>query len=188
MKLPSMYYTGLNDILLLHPFDVNIFDRDKKIEIINLDKEDIQCNNTDAIVLITRRYNAMQKGEPTIQKIAGGTTLKYDTREWTAVSADENTEEINLVVDFSSITIKNENEGLFLEEPIASFKNDNGEDKKESFKYKYDKVFALCKNDLKKGEILKIDWKINWKNLVSPHDKDYNPIIPTRKSFKPLFR
>ena len=183
-KMPSMYYEGLNEIFLLQPFDLNFFDPDQICHVYDRDQRVIFCRDTNTLVLVTHYYNGMQKGETTTQRTGAGITISEKTREWGAVSADENTELVNLIVDFSSVPIKDEKEGLFLKRPSAYLQIDQeSEDKPIDFTMQSDRFYALSKKNIKKGEILKIKWNVNWENLTSV----VGATLPSRLPYQPTF-
>jgi len=93
-----------------------------------------------------------------------------DDREWAGVGADFFTEEINLIVDFSSLIKSDSVNDLFVKKPVAfwertqkeGFEDDVSEKKPIDITSTNGLLFFVSGKEIPKSDILRIEWKINW--------------------------
>lgn len=148
---------GVVDALQIFPFapptenpDPSDKYNDKSIQKI------ISTKSTDNLVVIDHHFNGFQKGE---------------SGEWAGVRADNDTDELRLVIDFSSIKTLNEMD-LFVEKPKGTIRQTKNSEKESELNsipipndFSTDRLFSFVKNNVTMGDVLFVKWKINWDNL-----------------------
>ena len=116
----------------------------------------ISTDQTDDLVVVDHHFNGFQRGE------AG---------EWAGVRADNDTDELRIVIDFSSIRTLTDND-LFAEKPSGHLRR--AENSKEQsdldtssipVEYSTDRLFSFVQNNVNMGDVLSVKWKLDWDNL-----------------------
>jgi hypothetical protein len=128
----------VDDVFLVYP-DVRSCIKCKEEAEIEVSMNDIACND---VVVVAQYYNAFQKGN-----------------ESAAARADDCTHNLRLIVDFSSIvTARGKENQLFMNEPKA-----NSEEHVRSIG---GRVFSVEKENVRRDDVLRLEWNINWDNLA----------------------
>jgi hypothetical protein len=146
----------VDDILQLHPFDPNskFHDPDPSAKYMHqiwevpIDPTDLTSEN---VVVVAHYYNGFQK----------------DGGEWAGVRTDQNTEELRLTVDFVSLLTKQGKENdLFEQKPTAYLVNEKNIENQVDLDFEDKRKFSVKQNSVKKGQVLKLVWKIKWDNIA----------------------
>lgn len=151
---------GMVEQLQLHPFSaVGKFADPAENSDLRKSEVDISDYSTCTAV-ITHDFNGFQRGEG----------------EWAGARADEDTSELRLVVDFSSIPTKPEKQNeLFEKEPIAYWVhvdgNGNRIETEIDMNYRRGNVFSISQKNVSKNDIVKMKWQMAWDNLLTWHSK-----------------
>lgn len=156
----------IDDAMQIFPFDPIInasgdgTERDEKLQ-----KKKIDPKKTDNVVTVAHWYNAFREGA-----------------EWAGARADDDTSEIRLTVDFTSVITALGKENLLFKDKPRGFIVD-GLDKSKTpvaaAEYSNGRVFSVSGRDLSKDDVLRLEWKLHWENLGEwmgmYHNKKFTP-------------
>jgi hypothetical protein len=141
----------IDDVLQLHPFagltpNADLYPVPTSSTWIH----SIENLATDEVFLIIPHYNSFQKGHEDVFAII-----------------EEQIGELHMAVDFSAVTTEIEKEPyLFTDTPKAYLIGRQGRYEPVNVKTESNRIFSANVKDIKKGESLKFQWKINWNALA----------------------
>jgi hypothetical protein len=141
----------IDDVFQLYPFKYDIVSPDPATQNDPRKKENpVDTKLTDNVIVVAHHYNSFQEG-----------------REWAGARADDDTEGIRVVVDFSSVTtLSGKGEALFSTHPWGEMqKGISGVKVPVSVELVSSRIFTAACNNASKDDVLRIWWKINWDNL-----------------------
>jgi len=128
-------------------------------EIGNLEikRTDIDLGDHHASSIVTQHYNGFQRG------------MKG---EWAGVKANEDTDELRLVIDFSTVLTKNETDELFEIKPTGfiarNLKGYTGAVRKKlNLEFAHDNIFAVSKTKVRRNDYIGLRWRLKWENLLT---------------------
>jgi hypothetical protein len=145
---------AVDDVFQLYPFNINLVSGDPATHNDPRRKENpVDTKLTDHVIVVAHLYNAFQEGP------AG---------EWAGARADDDTEGIRLVMDFSSVTtLPGKEDLLFKSEPWAEIEKAFTHIREPVQVDRINnRIFTASYNNASKDDVLKIRWSMNWDNLA----------------------
>lgn len=120
-------------------------------------RTDIDLDDHNASSIVTQHYNGFQRGKK---------------GEWAGVKANEDTGELRLVVDFSTVLTKNETSDLFDIKPTGFIARNLGGNtgvvrKKLNLEFTRENIFAVSKTNVKRNDYIGLRWRLKWENLLT---------------------
>jgi hypothetical protein len=164
----------IDDAMQIYPFDPNLSSADPgKDSNEKLRAKKVDTAITDNIVTIAHWYNAFRKN-----------------KEWAGARADDDTSEMRVVVDFTSvITAPGKENSLFRKKPEGFFVDgSNGVQKPMPVtEYNNGRIFSThLAEHSSKDDVLKLVWETNWENLgkwQGLHNKKL--YVPNKGGYEP---
>ena len=133
--------SGIVDLRIGHPWKEKLEFPDKDAQVLrNIVRQTVK-GPSNVYLTVSHHYNGLQPGHEDI-----------------GVRMDQDTQHARLVVDFSSIP---NSQLLFRERPKAVLRTGNEEKPIGIIEYS-PTIFSTAQNDLKEGQVLRIDFKIDW--------------------------
>lgn len=141
----------VDDVFQLYPFKYNIRSNEPGSENDPRRRTNpVDTKLTDGVIVIAHHYNAFQKD-----------------KEWAGIRADDDSQGIRIVVDFSSIATLPDKDQLFETEPWGEMEKAlTGVKEPLQVERIGTRIFSISYNNATKDDVLKLWWKINWNNLV----------------------
>lgn len=136
--------SGIIDLRIVHPWKEKLAFPDKDAQFQKGYMKQTINESSNVYYIVCHHYNGLQPGHEDI-----------------GMRMDEDTKYARLVVDFSSIP---NSELIFKERPKAILRTEN-EEKSIGIIEKKPSIYSTSQGDLKKGQFLRIDFKIDWEKL-----------------------
>jgi hypothetical protein len=142
----------VDDVFQLYPFQYNLVSRDPATHNDPRRKENpVDTKLTDNVIVVAHHYNAFQEGL---------------TGEWAGARADDDTEGMRIVIDFSSVsTLPGKEDLLFKVQPWAEMAKALVTEPVQVERLS-NRIFTASYNNASRDDVLKIRWSINWDNLA----------------------
>jgi len=160
---------GQVDAIQLYPFDPATSDPDPAKRTIHKSVEGYLRPTPDSLIVVCHYYNGFQKGDG----------------EWAGVRAANDSGQLRLVVDFSSVMTVEDND-LFTERPSAYWAQESKRDPADStkrletpieFEFNDGRVFSVSQKNVKKRDVLLIRYKLNWDSLLTWKAYQHNTLF-----------
>ena len=146
---------GFVDGIQWHPFAPQPYLADPARRTIEKGIEGYLRPTPDTLVVVSHFYNGFQRGHG----------------EWAGVRAANDTGLLRIVLDFSSVMTAPDKE-LFIEEPRAFVRDALATDAATAetpinLEFSDGRTFSACQRDVRKKDVLKLSYRLNWNALVS---------------------